>query len=207
VRPFLQVRNQGRQRLRTLLVALAAIFLIGESAPAQRYVERETMIPWVQAAPNGLDALLVYADLPGQHPLAVITHGSSRKQEEHATVTPWAFLHQAQWFARRGFVVLVVVRRGYGRSGGEQDGRHAGHCPATDYQSGAEYSAQDLRFVIDYGRTLPNVDPQRAIAVGISTGGLATVALTAQAPPQLVAAINFARGPRLTSRSRRLQSR
>ena len=123
-----------------------------------------------------------------------MTHGSSRKPEEHAEVTPWAFLPQAQWFARRGWVVLFVVRRGYGHSGGEQDGRHAGHCPTTDYQSAAEYAAKDLRVAMDFARTLPNVDPERAIAVGVSTGGLASVALTAQAPPQLVAAINFAGG-------------
>jgi dienelactone hydrolase len=196
----------ARNRLRSVFLALAVTSLIGpnfligplslieQRAEAQRYTEREITIPWTQAAPNGLDALLLYADLPGQHPLALITHGSARKPEDHATVTPWAFLPQAQWFARRGFVVLVVVRRGYGRSGGEQDGRHGGHCPTTDYQSAAEYSAQDLRIAIDYARSLPNVDPQRAIAVGVSTGGLATVALTAQAPPQLVAAINFAGG-------------
>jgi dienelactone hydrolase len=176
--------------LLVLLIALDA----GAQTAAPRYIERELFIPWIQAAPNGLDALLVYADLPGKHPLVVMTHGSSRKPEEHAEVTPWAFLPQAQWFARRGWVVVVVVRRGYGHSGGEQDGRHAGRCPATDYQSAAEYSAQDLRIAMDYARAQPNVDPQRVIAVGVSTGGLATVALTAQAPPELVAAINFAGG-------------
>ncbi len=31
---------------------------------------------------------------------------------------------QAIWFARRGYVVLVVVRKGYGRSSGDQDGKH-----------------------------------------------------------------------------------
>jgi len=164
------------------------------ATPSPHYVERELFIPWTQAAPNGLDALLVYADLPGQHPLVVMTHGSSRKPEEHAEVTPWGFLPQAQWFARRGWVVIVVVRRGYGHSGGEQDGRHAGRCPTTDYQSSAEYAAQDLRVAMDFARSLPTVDPRRAIAVGVSTGGLTTVALTAQTPPQLVAAINFAGG-------------
>ena len=58
----------------------------------------------------------------------------------------------------------------------------------------AEYAAEDLRVAMDYARSLPNVDPDRAIAVGVSTGGLATVALTANAPRELVAAINFAGG-------------
>jgi len=47
---------------------------------------------------------------------------------------------------------------------------------------------------IDYGRHLPQVDPDHIVAVGVSTGGMATVALTAHAPPGLVAAINFAGG-------------
>jgi dienelactone hydrolase len=179
---------------RPLVLLLISLSVTAQTVTPLRYIERELFIPWTQAAPNGLDALLVYADVPGQHPFVVLTHGSSRKPEEHAEVTPWGFLPQAQWFARRGFVVLVVVRRGYGRSGGEQDGRHAGHCPATDYQSAAEYSAQDLHVAMDYARTLPNVDPQHAIAVGVSTGGLATVALTALNPPGLLAGINFAGG-------------
>ncbi len=187
-------RPQGRNRPRILVFGLAALLAAASSASAQRYVEREVSIPWVEASPNGLDALLVYADLPGKHPLVVITHGSSRKAEEHANVTPWQELHQAQWFARRGWIALVVVRRGYGMSGGEQDGRHGGHCPYTNYEEAAEYGAEDLRVAIEYARDLPQVDATHVVAMGVSTGGLAVVALTARAPTGLVAAINFAGG-------------
>ncbi len=173
-----------------LLILLTAAF----RADAQRYVEREVMIPWVLAAPGGLDALLVYADLPGKHSLVVLTHGSSRKPEEHARVTVWQELPQALWFARRGWIALVVVRRGYGVSGGEADTRHRGRCPQTDYQEAGEYSAEDLRIAMDYARGLPQVDATRIIAAGVSTGGFAAVSLTAKAPPGLVAAINFAGG-------------
>src|SRR5271168_1420480 len=91
-----------------------------------RYVEKEIFVPTLKARPQGLDVLEVYVDLPGRHPLVVLTHGSSVDHAEHAHVTPWAQLNQALWFARRGYVVLVVVRQGYGRSGGEEDGRHGG---------------------------------------------------------------------------------
>jgi dienelactone hydrolase len=167
---------------------------VSSEPAAPRYVEREVIIPWVQAAPAGLDSLLVYADLPGRHPLVVITHGSSRKPEEHAELSPWQQLTQALWFARRGWVALVVVRRGYGRSGGEEDSRHSGHCPATSYEDAGDYSAQDLRVALDYGRALPNVSPGGSIVVGVSTGGLATVALTAGNPPGVAAAVSFAGG-------------
>ncbi|MGA8035884.1 MAG: dienelactone hydrolase family protein [Candidatus Acidiferrales bacterium] len=173
----------------------AAMFcLIAQATRAPGYVEREVMIPWVAAAPNGLDVLEVYFDTPGKHPLVVMTHGTSRKPEERANVTPWAQLPQALWFARRGWYVLMVVRRGYGHSSGEIDGKHSGHCPNPDYQSAAEYSAADLREAVEYARTLPQVDTTKVMAVGVSTGGLATVALTADPPQGLVAGINFAGG-------------
>ena len=184
------MQNQPRLFHFGLLVLLTAFF----GASTLRYVEREIRIPWVAASPGGLDALLVYAELPGKHPLIVITHGSSRKSEEHAQVTPWQELPQALWFARRGWIALVVVRRGYGGSGGEQDGRHGGRCPQTDYEKAGDYSAEDLRIAIDYARNLPEVDATHIIAMGVSTGGFATVALTAKAPPGLVAAISFAGG-------------
>ncbi len=172
---------------------LAILLTLATCAQAQRYVEREVMIPWVMAG-SGLDAVLVYAELPGKHPLVVITHGSSRKTEDHALVTPWQELPQALWFARRGWIALVVVRRGYGASGGESDSHRAGRCPQTDYEAAGEYSAEDLRMAIEYARGLPQVDATHIVAMGVSTGGLATVALTAKAPPGLVAAINFAGG-------------
>ena len=165
-----------------LFVSLTAIL----SANAQRYVEREVTIPWV-LAPGGLHALLVYADLPGKHPLAVITHGTSPKAEERAEVNGWQMLPQALWFARRGWIALVVVRRGYGASGGEPDTSRGG-----DHQGAGEYSAMDLRTAIDYARGLPQVDATHVVAMGVSTGGLAVVALTANAPPGLVAAIKLA---------------
>jgi dienelactone hydrolase len=109
-------------------------------------------------------------------------------------VTVWQELPQALWFARRGWIALVVVRRGYGVSGGEPDTRRGGQCPQTDYQGAGEYSAADLRIAIDYERGLPQVDATHVVAMGVSTGGFAAVALTTKAPPGLVAAINFAGG-------------
>lgn len=188
-----------KHSVRSFLLGAAGLALAASMAPAQRYVEREIRIPWTMAGPAGLDALLVYVDLPGKHPLAVLTHGSARVAQEHALVTPWQQLPQALWFARRGWIVLVVVRRGYGSSGGDQDGNHGGHCSTrsahyADYEAAGSYAAEDLRTVIDYARSLPQVDDTRIIAAGVSTGGFTTVALTANPPRGLVAGINFAGG-------------
>jgi dienelactone hydrolase len=182
---------------RTLaLLLLASIAVAGSAltAGAQGYVEREIRIPWTQAAPNGLDALLVYVDLPGEHPLVVLTHGSARNRQEHVLVTPWQQLPQALWFAQRGWAVLAVVRRGFGSSGGEEEVTRGGHCPNTDYEAADAYAADSLRAAIEYARTLHEVDDTRIVVAGVSTGGMTSVALTANPPRGLVAGINFAGG-------------
>lgn len=192
-------RSYVKRPIRSCILALFMLANAASNAMAQRYVEREVRIPFASAGRDGLDALLVYVDLPGKHPLVVLTHGSARSVEQHANVTPWQQLPQALWFARRGWVALVVVRRGYGTSGGSPDTDHGGHCSErraepTDYASVGLYAADDMRAAIEYGRGLPEVDGTHIVAAGVSSGGFATVALTANPPPGLVAAISFAGG-------------
>jgi len=88
--------------------------------------------------------------------------------------------------------VLAVVRRGFGKSGGKPD--RSGTCPNVNYERAGRQAAEDLSRAIEYGASLPRVDVAHILAVGVSTGGFATVALTAKAPPGLVAAISFAGG-------------
>ena len=152
-------------------------------------------IPAPGANPPGLDVLEVYFNLPGKHPLAVLTHGTSDDPLQRAHVTPWAQQAQAQWFARRGYVVLVVVRSGYGKSGGKQDSTHGG-CGSRDgsFEEAGEASAADLGAAMRYAATLPEVDPNTILSAGVSTGGFAQVALSANPPPAVKAAISFAGG-------------
>jgi dienelactone hydrolase len=187
------IRLSVSPKQHTLAVSVL-LLLLPLPVHAVQMHEEPTHIPWTQATPNGLTALLVYARLPGKHPLVVITHGTSREIEPRNNITPWILLPQARWFARRGFVALVVVRRGYGSSGGKPDYLGNGDCPEINYENAARKSSEDLRVAIDFGSKLPQVDPTRVLAVGVSTGGMATVALTSDAPKNLVAAINFAGG-------------
>ncbi|MGA7315958.1 MAG: CocE/NonD family hydrolase [Silvibacterium sp.] len=163
--------------------------------PPVTFVEKEMWAPVPMAFPNGLDILEVYADRPGRHPLVVLTHGTSDKAEDRMHVTPWAQLAQALWFARRGYVVIVVVRKGYGRSGGEQDGRHGG-CGSRNgsFEEAGQASAEDLKAVMKFAQKLPEVDGETVLSAGVSTGGFAQAALVADPPKELKAAISFAGG-------------
>lgn len=140
-----------------------------------------------------LEALFVRPNEPGRHPLALLAHGSPRAASERAAMTPLAMLPQALEFARRGFAVVIVMRRGYGGSdGGWAEG--FGSCDNANYVATGNAGAADLRTTLEFVSHRPDVDPTRMIAVGVSAGGFATVALTADPPPGLVAAISFAGG-------------
>ncbi len=51
-----------------------------------------------------------------------------------------------------------------------------------------------MKLALEFVSHRPDIDPTRMIAVGVSAGGFATVALTADPPPGLLAAISFAGG-------------
>lgn len=158
-------------------------------------VQKEMLVPSPAANPPGLDVLEVYFTTPGRHPLAVLTHGTAVDPQQRAHVTPWAQMQQALWFARRGYVAMVVVRAGYGKSGGRQDSTNGG-CgggPGSFEQTG-EASTEDLRAVMHFAQKLPEVDAGTIVSAGVSTGGFAQVALSADPPPGLKAGISFAGG-------------
>jgi dienelactone hydrolase len=160
------------------------------------YVERELHVPVPGSGAAGLDVLEVYVNTPGKHPLALITHGTSNDASVREHVSPWDYRKQAVWFAQRGYVGLVVVRRGYGSSGGELDGSHRDGCKYDDgFEIAGNAAADDLRNVAAYAqRNMPEVDAMHIVSSGVSTGGFSQVALTANPPPGLEAAINFAGG-------------
>jgi dienelactone hydrolase len=157
-------------------------------------MEKEMYVMVPNSFPNGLDVLEVYGERPGRHPLVLLTHGTSNVEEERQHVTPWAQLWQALWFARRGYVVIVIARKGYGRSGGERDGKHGGCGGHGGFQEAGEASADDLRAVAQWAAQQPEVDPEIVVSAGVSTGGFAQAALSADPPKNLKAAISFAGG-------------
>jgi dienelactone hydrolase len=191
---FLALVAVGSVQTLTDTVPQAAV--AAEASTPARWSEREFMMP-VRGALQGIDVLQVEVERPGKHPLAILTHGTAAERADRATVTPWLFLPQAIWFARRGYVVLVVVRKGYGRSNGDQDGKFGG-CQTGgrgSFVEAGEDSAEDLRAAAKYAEEkLPEVDAGTIVSAGVSTVGFAQVALTADPPPGLKAAISFAGG-------------
>jgi dienelactone hydrolase len=177
-----------------LSISLAFLLLVATSTRSQELVESRLRIPTKSAGKKGLEAVMVRPNEPGPHPLALLTHGTPREPGDRPGMSPWQMVPQAREFARRGWTTVIVLRRGYGDSGGgfEEDARACTN--RADYYDSGKESAKDLRESIAYLSALPEVDPSRIISVGVSAGGFATVALTADPPPGLVAAISFAGG-------------
>jgi dienelactone hydrolase len=140
-----------------------------------------------------LEALFVRPSASGHYPLVLLAHGSPRNPADRPNMTPLAMLPQALEFARRGWAVVIVMRRGYGGSDGGW-AESFGSCDNANYIAAGTASAADLKKTLEFVSHRTDVDPTRMIAVGVSTGGFATVALTADPPQGLVAAISFAGG-------------
>jgi dienelactone hydrolase len=181
-----------------LVTAVGAIFLApaltAPLARAQDILVAEMRIPTHASGKKGLEAVMVRPNDSVPHPLALITHGTPRDPQERAEITPLRWIPQAREFARRGWTAVIVMRRGFGDSGGDyaEEGRACSRYP--NYTGATKEAVKDLREASTYLETRPEVDPSKMIGVGISTGGLAMVGLAADPPKGLLAAISFAGG-------------
>lgn len=178
--------------MRRLLV-IAALCSLASAAVAQQPVREELRIPHAAAQPNGLEAVLIKPPGTKRFPIALLTHGAPRDAAERPAMSPSRAHAQAMEFVRRGFAALVVMRRGYGTSDGGFVER-AGPCEKRDYFTAGNIAADDLRAAIDAMSRRTDVSTQGMIAVGVSAGGFAGVALASRPPPGLAAVISFAGG-------------
>jgi dienelactone hydrolase len=180
--------------IRQFLVAAILAAMIVVSAHGQDLVEQSLRIPMSAAGKSGLEAVMVRPNDAAAHPLALINHGSPREADQRPGMTAWGLIPEAREFARRGWTTVIVLRRGYGTSGGVYSEDPRGCSSDPQYHAAGIESAKDIRAAIAHLSTLPVVDPSRIISVGVSAGGFATVALTADPPPGLIAGISFAGG-------------
>lgn len=179
--------------MRAAWLAIALAFAATRPVAAQNYIREELRIQMPAAVASGLEALLIRPAGNGPFPLALISHGAPRDAAARATMTANRLYRQAVEFARRGFAALIVMRRGYATSGGAY-AENSGPCTRRDYLRTGRESTNDLRAAIEAMQKRSDVATDRFIAVGISAGGFASIALSADPPPGLAAVINFAGG-------------
>lgn len=130
----------------------------------------------------------------GRPKLVIINHGSPGNDRERETLTLGSCGSEAvAWFLRRGYAVMLVLRPGYGATGGPWLEGYDGCENADFYQLGNE-TADQIDQMVKYASTKPNLDASHTIVVGQSAGGWGGVAYASRPHPQVAAFINMAGG-------------
>lgn len=124
----------------------------------------------------------------GPFPLIVMNHGKEKGNPQYQKRD--RFLVLSKEFVKRGYAVVVPMRKGFSKSTGQylEDG-----CNMTN---NGQLQADDLQGSLEYLRQLPWVDKDRIIIAGQSYGGLATMAFGTRNFPGVKGLINFAGGLR-----------
>jgi dienelactone hydrolase len=130
---------------------------------------------------------------PRPAPIAIVNHGRAPDAQGRAALGRARYTDASRYLLRRGFVVVVPTRVGYGVSGGE-DVEDTGACNNRNFAPAFAAAAQQMLAALHAVRQRPDVAPDRVLVIGQSFGGASTVALAAMNPPGVQAAINFAGG-------------
>jgi dienelactone hydrolase len=130
----------------------------------------------------------------GPFPLVVINHGTPAGDLARLRKAELGSLGVgARWFAAHGFVVVVVLRPGFGESDGPFM-EASTPCANRDYVRDGHQTADIEAAIVESAKALPGVDPRRVVVVGHSTGGFGAITLADSPPPGVLGVINFAGG-------------
>jgi dienelactone hydrolase len=130
----------------------------------------------------------------GPFPWIVLSHGTATTREANRAIGRNRNLPLARQWVRRGYAVLVPVRRGYGASEAEHAGDAYGGCARPDFRRAGEGAARDLLATIDWAKAQRDLDPRRWLLVGQSAGGFASIYTASKRPEGLVAVLAFSSG-------------
>ena len=131
---------------------------------------------------------------PGPFGVVVLNHGVALDARGRALESPELLVHTAAAFARRGYAVVMPLRRGFGATGGVF-AEDPGSCGNADYLRAERAAAADVLAAYEFASKLPYVDARRMILAGQSAGGMVSmVAAGTRNPEGLVAVLSFAAG-------------
>ena len=130
---------------------------------------------------------------PTPAPVLVLNHGRAVKPEDRAKLGRVRYSEASRFFVRRGFIVALPTRIGYGVTGGE-DIEYSGDCRRRNYPPGYAAAAAQTLAVLDAVRQRPDASKDRAVIMGQSYGGATAATVASLNPPGVQASINFAGG-------------
>lgn len=191
------------QRLLPCIALGLALLLAGTAAQAQDKLAAELreQIVRVPASVQDAEGRLVQGELlvttfrpqgKGPFPLVVISHG--RDSKTRAEYKRQRYESATRFFLRKGFAVAVPLRLGYGELASLGDPESSVNCSSPRFASALAAAAVQILEVARFMQQQADIDPQRLLLLGVSVGGISTIAATSLHQPQPTAAINFAGG-------------
>lgn len=175
--------------MRPLFIALGFLFALLTVTAQAADEPRIVRVP----GPGGSELeVAIYGEDGKRHPLLLFNHGSPVDGSDRKTLVA-RYGTPARWLAKRGFIVAVPTRRGYGNSTGRW-AEDFGRCDRPDFVNAANATVADFRATIDYMAGQPNVDASKVVLVGHSAGGWGSISGDAARLPGIVAIVNFAGG-------------
>ena len=185
--------------IRLLLLALALAGCAATGVPVRAEQLDASLREEIHSVPvAAVDAKIVVTTYRprawGPFPWIVMSHGTAPTPEANRTIGRYRSLNPIREWVRRGYAVIVPVRRGYGASGGEKFGDSYGTCARPDFRRAGEGAALDLLATIAWARTQSDLDQKRWLLVGQSAGGFASIYTASKRPEGLVAVLAFAPG-------------
>lgn len=188
---MLRFRRFGADRRRRASAAFALAFawiLAGAPLWAQ---SREDTVAHVDGAP--IPVHLYVPSGAGPFPVLVLSHGSPRDAAGRSDFGRGTLRGVAESLARRGILVAVPIRRGYG----PQPLRWAedyGGCERARYYQAGLATAEDIRAAALTVASRRDADPTRIVLMGVSAGGWGSIAAASQPLKGLIGVVNFAGG-------------
>jgi dienelactone hydrolase len=152
--------------------------------------ERVVMLPVTQYGSQFRFETTIYQPPgSGPFPLLLMNHGKERGSPSQQKRD--RFLSMSREFVKRGYAVVVPMRKGFSQSSGSY----------SDYgcnmKDNGQQQADDVSAVLDAIVNQPWVDKDRIVVAGQSYGGLATMAFGTRRYPGVRGLLNFAGGLRI----------
>jgi len=177
-----------------LVISVCAVWPAGAADQTDASLREEIHSVSVPAA-NAKIVVTTYRPRAwGPFPWIVMSHGTATTAEANRTIGRHRSLNPIREWVKRGYAVVVPVRRGYGASGGNTFGDSYGSCTRPDFRRAGEGAALDLLATIEWAKTQSDLDPKRWLLVGQSSGGFASIYTASKRPEGLVAVLAFAPG-------------
>jgi dienelactone hydrolase len=189
--------HPARRHFAWWMVAGLALSATGGAAAA--IVEEAVMLPvTIQHQERGevrhdLPVMVFRDDTRTRAPFVVLGHGRATTPAANAALGQARYTANSRYLVALGFTVFVPTRIGYGVAGGP-DLEFSGDCQAKRYSVGYDAAAQQTRAVVAYARGRRDIDAAMGLVMGQSYGGTTAIAIAADPPDGVRAAVNFAGG-------------